>query len=45
VVDYTDQLGHRHLKTFARKRDADAYLAQVAVDAKAGIHTADSRRS
>jgi integrase len=43
VVDYVDQLGHRHLKTFERKKDADAYHAQVAVDVKAGIHTADSR--
>jgi integrase len=42
VVDY-NQLGRRHLKTFARKRDADAYHAQVAVDIRAGIHTADSR--
>jgi hypothetical protein len=33
---------HRHLKTFARKRDADAYHAQVTVDDGAGIHTADS---
>ena len=43
VVDYSDQLGHRHLKTFTRKRDADAYHAQVTVDVGAGIHTADSR--
>jgi integrase len=43
VVDYSDQLGQRHLKTFARKRDADAYHAQVTVDVSAGIHTADSR--
>lgn len=43
VVDYSDQLGQRHLKTFARKRDADAYHAQVTVDVGAGIHTADSR--
>jgi integrase len=43
VVDYGDQLGHRHLKTFARRRDADAYHAQVTVDVGAGIHTADSR--
>jgi integrase len=42
VVDYSDQLGHRHLKTFARKRDADAYHAKVAVDVKAGLHVADS---
>jgi integrase len=43
VVDYRDQLGHRHLKTFTRKRDADAYHAQVTVDVGAGVHTADSR--
>jgi integrase len=43
VVDYTSQLGQRHLKTFARKRDADAYHAQVAVDVRAGTHTPDSR--
>jgi integrase len=43
VVDYSDQLGQRHLKTFARKRDADAYHAKVVVDVSAGIHTADSK--
>src|SRR5215831_10722678 len=43
VVDYTDQLGTRCLKTFARKRDADAHHAKVAVDVGAGIHTPDSR--
>ena len=43
VVDYADQHGKRHLKTFARKRDADAHHARVAVDVSAGTHTADSR--
>jgi integrase len=43
VVDYVDQHGDRHIKTFARKKDADAYHAGVAVDVRAGIHTADSR--
>jgi integrase len=43
VVDYTDQLGHRHLKTFVRKREADAHHAKVTVDVGAGVHTADSR--
>jgi integrase len=43
VVDYRDGNGERCLKTFARKRDADAYHAQVAVDVSAGVHTADSR--
>jgi integrase len=41
VVDYTDQRGTRHIKTFARKKDADAYRASAAVDVRAGIHTAD----
>jgi integrase len=43
VVDYVDQAGHRHTKNFERKRDADAYHATVAVDVRAGIHTAESR--
>jgi integrase len=43
VVDYVDQHGERHLKTFARKRDADAYHATATHDVRAGIHTADSR--
>src|SRR5512132_2826678 len=42
IVDYADH-GGRHIKTFARKRDADAYHARVAIDIGAGIHTADSR--
>jgi len=41
IVDYADQRGTRHIKTFARKKDADAYRARVVVDVKAGIHTAD----
>ena len=43
VVDYRDQHGARHLKTFARKRDADAWHASVTVDVRAGTHTADSQ--
>jgi integrase len=43
VVDYTDQLGERHLETFKRKKDAEARHAQVAVDVRAGIHTANSQ--
>jgi integrase len=43
VVDYVDQHGGRHLKTFARKKDADAYHATVKVDVRAGTHTADRR--
>jgi integrase len=43
IVDYVDQRGGRHIKTFARKKDADAYHNRVGVDVKAGIHTADSQ--
>src|SRR5262245_35196465 len=43
VVDYVDQHGARHLKTFAKKRDADAHHAVVGVAVRAGTHTADSK--
>src|SRR5215831_8749906 len=43
VVDYVDQQGDRHLKTFAKKRDADAHHAIVGVAVRTGIHTADSK--
>jgi integrase len=43
VVDYVDQHGERHIKTFAKKRDADAHHAIVGAAVRAGTHTADSR--
>jgi integrase len=43
IVDYRDQHGDRHIKTFAKKRTADAHHAVVAVDVRAGVHTADSK--
>jgi len=43
VVDYVDQHGDRHLKTFAKKRDADAHHAIVGVAVRAGTDTADSK--
>jgi integrase len=43
VVDYVDQHGERHIKTFAKKRDADAHHAIVGTAVRAGTHTADSR--
>jgi integrase len=43
VVDYVDQDGSRHLRTFVRKKDADGFHAQVNVDVAQGIHTAASR--
>jgi len=43
VVDYVDQDGDRHIKTFAKKRDADAHHAIVGVAVRAGTHAADSK--
>ena len=43
IVDYVDQAGDRHMKTFAKKRDADAHHAIVGVAVRAGTHTADSK--
>ena len=43
IVDYVDQHGDRHIKTFAKKRDADAHHAIVGVAVRAGTHTADSK--
>jgi integrase len=42
VVDYIDQYRKRHLKTFKRRKDADAYHAVVAVEVRHGTHAADS---
>jgi integrase len=39
IVDYTDQDGSRHIDTFKRKKDADAYAQQVGVDVRSGTHT------
>jgi integrase len=39
IVDYSDQSGARHIQTFDRKKDADAYEATVRVDIRAGVHT------
>jgi integrase len=43
VVDYRDQHGDRHIKTFVRRKDADAVHAEIAVSVRAGTHTADRR--
>lgn len=42
VVDYTDQGGKRRLKTFAKKKEADAFRSQAHVEVRAGVHTPDS---
>jgi integrase len=43
IVDYFDQDGERHIRTFERKKDADAYHATVKVDVRQGVHTAPSK--
>jgi integrase len=43
IVDYVDQQGDRHIKTFDRRKDADEYQATVKVDVRRGIHTAPSK--
>ena len=38
-----DGQGDRHIRTFDRKKDADAYRGQVTVDVGLGVHTAPSK--
>ena len=45
VVDYADQQGRRRLKTFERKRDAEAFAATARVQISEGVHVADSASS
>jgi integrase len=40
IVDFVDQEGNRHIRTFDRKGDATDYAATVKVDIRQGIHTA-----
>ncbi len=42
IVDYIDQKGVRRLKTFKRKKDADAFAATASVEVRRGEHVADS---
>lgn len=42
VVDYKDQEGKRRLKTFAKKKEADAWAPNAAVQVQQGTHTPDS---
>lgn len=42
VVDYVDGQGKRRLKTFGRKKEADAFSATARVEVQAGIHVADN---
>lgn len=42
VVDYADQQGARRLKTFLKKKEADAFAAATHVEIRKGEHVADS---
>jgi integrase len=42
VVDYTDQHGKRHLKTFPRKKPAETFATTAKIQVRHGVHTADS---
>jgi integrase len=42
VADYFDQAGKRHIKTFERKKDADAWLVTARGEVQRGVHTAES---
>lgn len=41
VVDYVDQRKKRHLKTFGKKKEADAYRDGVAAEVRANTHVPD----
>jgi integrase len=43
IVDYRDRDGDRHIETFDKKKDADAWHAKVSVDVRAGTHVAPSK--
>ena len=42
VVDYADQHGRRHLKTFPRKKPAETFATTAKIQIRHGVHTADS---
>jgi integrase len=43
IVDYFDQQGERHIRTFELKREAEEYHDTVRNDVRSGIHTAPSK--
>lgn len=43
VVDYRDGEGRRRLKTFTKKKDADAYHSTANVEVREGTHVVDSK--
>jgi integrase len=43
IVDYTTKKGGRHIKTFAKKKEADEFAATARVEVRHGIHTPSSK--
>jgi hypothetical protein len=43
IVDYADAQGDRHIRTFERKKEADAFHASVNVEVRLGIHTSPNK--
>jgi integrase len=43
IVDYADAQGDRHIRTFERKKDADAFHASVNVEVRLGLHTSPNK--
>jgi integrase len=43
IVEYRGTDGKPHIKTFQKKREADAYHAVVGISVRSGLHVADSQ--
>jgi integrase len=43
IVDYVDQTGERRLKTFATKKEADAWKVTALHEIQQGVHTPESK--
>ena len=43
IVAYVDAQGDRHIRTFERKKDADAFHASVNVEVRLGLHTSPNK--
>ena len=43
IVAYVDVQGDRHIRTFERKKDADAFHASVNVEVRLGLHTSPNK--
>ena len=42
IADYFDQGGKRHIKTFGRKKDAEAWLVTTRGEVQRGVHTPEN---